>query len=159
MTVFVPIPVQTSTPTPSDEPRDMAVALRLLSGKDCERDASLAHTMLVRLSESPDEDVSSEATRVLKAGVSNRWFVDRAPHHYELERIAEKTLARRRAAPDSRRSALAIGLGLTALLGGLVAYLVAADSSGDGLGGQMVTAGVVVTLLVAMVLYRFGKRS
>lgn len=137
----------------------MAVALRLLSGKDCERDASLAHVMLVRLSESHDADVRAEATRVLKAGVSNQWFMDRAPKHYELERIAEKTLARKDSKQAVLKHSMLLGIGIAALLGGLVAFFANAESAGDWMTGQMLIAGLIVVIMIAMVLFKASGKS
>lgn len=157
--MFVPVPTSSPAAQDTDEPRDMAVALRLLSGKDCERDADRAHVMLVRLSESRDGVVSEEASRVLKAGVSNGWFREQAPKHYELEKIAEKSLAKRNSKQVALQRSLLIGIGLAAMFGGLVAFFVNADSAGDWLGGQVIIGGIIVVMLIAMVLFKASGRS
>lgn len=161
--MFVPIPTGSPTSTETapalDEPREMAVAIRLLAGKDCERDPQQAHLMLVRLSESRVAVIRDEAARILKAGASNHWFSDRAPKYYELERIAEKSLALRDRSRDTRKTALTLGIGLAALFGGLVAFLVANGSENTAIVGQSVIAVLIVAILIAMVLYRTSGRT
>ncbi len=115
----------------SDETRDMITAMRLLSGKDCKRDASQAQVLLVKLSQSDDRDIATDAETMLRVSLSSNWFDDKSPHFFVLERIAQKSLQKRsRTDAHGQRVAIVIGL-LVLLFGGIGAYSYASGGSGE----------------------------
>ena len=102
--------------------RDLLTALKLLSGKECLRDAQQAHTMLVGLTGSQHDTLARDAQAVLSAGMARDWFGEKIPHYFELERIAEQSLAEAAKNPAHARYAVKIGIALLLLLAGLLAF-------------------------------------
>lgn len=139
---------------PQDDLVDLKVAIRLLSGHECERDGSQAQRMLLRLSESADPVVAADARRLVKAGASNKWFSEKSPRHYELERIAEASLARLARRPHALRTRLALVTGLAVLVAGLLAFLA---MSGDPVGTDRefpIVAVLIFLVIVALLVTR-----
>lgn len=150
--MIIPVHVP-SAEARSDDTRDLVTAMRLLSGKDCKRDASQAQVLLVRLSESAERDIAIDADQMLKRSLAADWFGDAVPHYFELERIAEKSL-RSAKSRNQLATSLALGVGLLVLLvGGLVAFSFASGGTGEdppwimlALVAGMIAAGAAVFL-------------
>lgn len=141
--IFPVIPQQTAVQP--DEGVDLKVAIRLLSGFECERDASQAQKMLLRLAESADPVIASDAARIVKAGAANKWFTEKAPRQYELERIAEKSLARLADRPIRQQRAVMIATLLALFMAGLFGWLAVS-------GGRVPIAPLIVAILIALAI-------
>jgi hypothetical protein len=140
-----------------DESVDLKVAMKLLSGYECERDASQAQRMLLRLAESTDAVIASDAARVVKAGAANKWFTEKTPKQYELERIAEATLTRLARRPSLRRVQVLALVLAGVIAAGLLVLLAAGGGSGDGTPLQLVA--IIVFLAVIAVAVGLKKAS
>jgi hypothetical protein len=138
--------VPSTRPADTDH-RDLLTALKLLSGQDCRRDAAQAQVLLVGLTESRQPDVAQDARAVMRAGLARGWFEDTPPKFFELERLAEASLAHYRRTPQQGPLLVALGLGLFALLGGVVFFV---RSSGISLEPATLWGAVAVLLLVVV---------
>lgn len=156
--MLVPIPTHSSgyPEHPMSDAVDLKVAIKLLSGTECERDASQAQKMLLRLVESQDRIVASDAQRLVKAGVSNKWFSEKTPRHYELERIAEASLARLARNPQLLQIRIAVVAGIALLVAGIVAFLVFNGNTPVEDASPSVVAALVVGLALLAVAFKFG---
>lgn len=143
--IFPVIPHQTATQP--DEGVDLKVAIKLLSGFECERDASQAQKMLLRLAESTDTVIASDAARIVKAGAANKWFTEKTPKQYELERIAEATLTRLARRPSRQRVQILALVLAGVIAAGLFVLLAAGGGSGDAIPLQPV---VIIVFLAAV---------
>ncbi len=147
--MMIPVHVPSSGQQ-EDHSTELITAMRLLSGKDCKRDASQAQVLLVRLSESRQKDIALDAEDILKASLSKNWFDDVVPRFSELERIAEVSLSKKNSNPDQRRI-LTLGVGMFILLiGGVLVFKSASGSGGEG------PPWIMIALLATLILAGYG---
>jgi LPXTG-motif cell wall-anchored protein len=149
--MMIPIPAPTSSQPAADPVRDFRVALRLLSGKDCERDAPSAQVMLLTLAEGQNKLISRDATRVLKTGAERGWFRDVAPPYYELERIAEESLARGNDMARKKLVAL-LAAGILALVVGVFVFM--AQQTGEQESYPVLMLMIIIALAGGLIAFK-----
>lgn len=148
----------TSTFTDQDH-RDIVTAIKLLSGQDCIRDASQAQRILVGLTESKHEDVAADAGAIMKAGLKNGWFEHSVPKYYDLQLLAETSIANYKRNPARQKLQLLLVLGgLAFLLTGLVAFFIAQGSAEPSII-MMTVAGLTLVMLLALIWLKWSKSS
>ena len=142
--MLVPV-VHSQTPANTDH-KELAAALKLLAGFECQRDAQQAHTMLVRLTESDQQAVADDARTVLGEGLRKDWFGERKPFYQDLVALASRTAGGKNA-PAAAKLVIALLIGLVALALGVFLFL--QQSGGGGEPPYMAIAVGVLIVIVA----------
>lgn len=126
------------------EYRELVTSLRLLAGKDCLRDPSQAQVILVNLSESNNKRIAEDAQAILRSALAKNWFTDAEAKYYELERLAEKSIAYYRTSSKRARAAVSVAVVLMLLASLLVFRLY----SEDGIDFDWTQAPIFVGILI-----------
>ncbi len=147
------VPTVYTPATSNTDHKELAAALRLLAGFECNRDAQQAHTMLVRLTESDRRDVADDARTILREGMRKEWFEDRKPFYQDLIALASRTDGGQKSGAQRQ---LLVGLlaGFLALALGAFFFLRQSDPQID-----MPIVAIAVGILIIVVAGAFALKK
>jgi len=149
--MYVPVVTGQQNSVQDADHRDLNTALRLLSGHECKRDASQAQVLLVGLTESTHPDVAADSKAIMKAGLARGWFESTTPKIYDLEMLAETSLAKYRtgdAAQLQKKMVMLVIVGLVMFLGLGLFYF---DRASSGGGESSIEPGLLIAIFVAVI--------